>query len=218
MRPIAYIPIRVPRILMTSNALSAKADALMHPSITTDMPSTPSVRSTPDHPRDVLIRRLLPDDRDHLRDFLASLSTENRRRRFLATIRLPNEALLDHLLATAQEHYACAALAQKGLSQTVVAVARAAPCDNDDREAEVALTVADAWQGCDVGEMLLHHLADTARAAGLTRLTSLNFSDDTPGLMSLRRAGFHRLDRPDAPGLTWHSLDLTQGTPRLKSA
>ena len=46
--------------------------------------------------------------------------------------------------------------------------------------AEIAVSVLETWQGRGVGRVLLHHLADRARAEGIRRFTALMLADNRP--------------------------------------
>lgn len=58
-----------------------------------------------------------------------------------------------------------------------------------DGEAEVAFVVADSWQGRGLGTILLDHLTERARAAGLTRLVADTLAHNRPMLAVFERAG-----------------------------
>lgn len=56
-------------------------------------------------------------------------------------------------------------------------------------DAEVAFVVADSWQGRGLGTILLEHLAERAREAGLTRLVADTLAHNRPMLTVFDRAG-----------------------------
>jgi acetyltransferase len=58
----------------------------------------------------------------------------------------------------------------------------------DGATAEVAVEVADEWQGRRVGTILMSRLADDARAAGIERLHAYVAADNTPSRALMRRA------------------------------
>jgi acetyltransferase len=58
----------------------------------------------------------------------------------------------------------------------------------DGSTAEVAVEVADEWQGRRVGTILMSRLADDARAAGIERLHAFVESDNTRSRALMRRA------------------------------
>jgi len=65
---------------------------------------------------------------------------------------------------------------------------------NDPQTAEIAVTVADAWQSLGLGTELLAKLADRARAGGIQRFTVLVAADDAAvaGLLQTPITGGHR--------------------------
>lgn len=77
---------------------------------------------------------------------------------------------------------------------------------DDPTHAEVALTIADSWQGRHLGERLLEALAERARAEGVTCFTADVLSDNLSMLALLRHVGPVSLDR-DA-GTTIAHLEL----------
>jgi GNAT superfamily N-acetyltransferase len=58
----------------------------------------------------------------------------------------------------------------------------------DGAEAEVAVEVADEWQGRRVGTILMARLADDARAAGIEQLHAYVRADNTASRALMRRA------------------------------
>src|SRR5262249_14400060 len=56
--------------------------------------------------------------------------------------------------------------------------------------AEVALVVADRWQGHGIATKLLQRLATYAHAHGFTTFVALTMGNNTPMLEVLRHAGF----------------------------
>ena len=58
----------------------------------------------------------------------------------------------------------------------------------DGRTAEVAVEVADEWQGCRVGTLLMTRLAEDARAAGIERLHAFVDAANTASRALMRRA------------------------------
>lgn len=66
-----------------------------------------------------------------------------------------------------------------------------------DRErpdsAEIAVAVADDWQGRGIGTELLHRLADRAREEGISRFTALMLADNRPMIQLLSDLGEARI-------------------------
>ena len=60
-------------------------------------------------------------------------------------------------------------------------------------EAEIAVTVVDAWQGRGVGGMLLDRLVEHAADAGIETLTAWVFPGNRRAVRLMRRIGGHRV-------------------------
>ena len=123
--------------------------------------------SLPDGTR-VHVRPILASDRDRLAEAARRLSPESRYRRFFSPMpelspdQLDQLTVLDHV-----DHFAYVAFLPGPAGETRLAVARYIR-DPDRRDrAEVAVTVADEWQGRGVGTALLGALMEVARANGI---------------------------------------------------
>ncbi|MCL4798972.1 MAG: GNAT family N-acetyltransferase [Burkholderiales bacterium] len=119
----------------------------------------------------VTVRPLLPTDADLEIELGRSLSSESLHHRFLnGGIKL-NPRLLDRLLnVDFSRDLALIATATFAGAETPLAVARYARLDDDPHAAEIAVTVADPWQGYGIGKRLLGRLIECAADAGLRRL------------------------------------------------
>jgi acetyltransferase len=88
---------------------------------------------------------------------------------------------LEHLARVDSDHHVLVALV-KGAPVGIARLVR------DGRSAEVAVEVADEWQGRRVGTLLMARLADDARAAGIERLHAVVDPDNTASRALMRRA------------------------------
>jgi GNAT superfamily N-acetyltransferase len=146
----------------------------------------------------VRLRPVGPGDREALRRGVAhDLSAESRYRRFLSPLRELSEEQLDELTgADGVDHCALGALA--GVRGRPAGVARYIRSAARPEQAEVALTVADAWQRRGLGTLLLAALGTLALDNGVRVFHADLLSDNLPVLALLRRCG-------DAASM--HSLD-----------
>jgi GNAT superfamily N-acetyltransferase len=134
--------------------------------------------------REVLIRPISRDDRAELAAAFDRLSPESRYRRFFA----PLERLSDRDLAYLTEvdhHDHEAMVALEPGSERIVGVARYVR-DEDPAEAEVAVVVADPWQGLGVGSALLERLVERAREEEIHQFVAIVLSDNADALEMFR--------------------------------
>jgi RimJ/RimL family protein N-acetyltransferase len=143
------------------------------------------------------VRPLEPGDREPLAAAFERLSERSRYRRFLGPKpRLSPQELtrltdLDHL-----DRDALAAFERA--SGRLVAVARYATYDHDRSTADIAVTVADDWQGQGLGTALGRAIVHRAESSGIERLTGTTFADNVPCRALLRRLGFRARGRDGA--------------------
>ncbi len=154
----------------------------------------------------VLIRPVLPEDKDRIREGLHRLSARSRYRRFGTTIsELPDEQLrylteIDH-----ENHMAWIALDPNAPGQPALAVARYVRLPGEPGVAEAAVVVADAYQGKGLGTILLGMLgvAATKNGIGVFRAyvlvdnrLMLEILRDLGGTVALDEPGLYRVDLP----------------------
>jgi RimJ/RimL family protein N-acetyltransferase len=153
----------------------------------------------------VLVRAVQPGDAPLLADGFARLSDRSRRMRFLTTKRelSPTELRyftnLDH-----HHHEALGALDHT--SRRGVGIARYVRDTTDPHTAEIALTIADDWQGRGLGTKLLAQLSARARAEGIHRFTALVADDNTPMTALLRKLCAERVR--SGPGTVEYEITL----------
>ncbi len=134
------------------------------------------------------LRPVDADDRDGIAALFARLSPESRRRRFLG----PKHRLTAHELTalTAIDHVrheAIAAIDQRDGS--IVGVGRYAHVGDQPGAADLAVAVADAWQGMGIGTALSRRIVQRARANGFTLLTASTLWENRPARALLQRFG-----------------------------
>lgn len=125
-----------------------------------------------------------------LEEAFARLSEESRRLRFLTAKPTLTRAELDYLThVDGHNHEALGAI--DPLTGDGVGIGRWVRDRDDSSRAEVAVTVADEWQGRGVGTILLEHLSDRARDEGIKTFTALVAADN----LNMQRL-LERLDVP----------------------
>ena len=133
------------------------------------------------------VRPLRPSDRDLYERAVVDLSPRSRYLRLLAPIARPSERLLDQMTRPDGYRYMHVAHVALTIDETSdVGVVRYVRSADDPRIAEVAIAVADDWQGHGLGLRLMRHTAEHARLAGVE--TTLD--ENARAARLLRAAGF----------------------------
>jgi GNAT superfamily N-acetyltransferase len=136
----------------------------------------------------VLVRAVEAADAPLLLDGFSRLSERSRFLRFLTGKRELRASEVRFL--TEVDHYDHEAIgALDPREGRGVGVARYVRSTGDPLEAELAVTVVDAWQGRGVGTLLLSRLTARARQCGLFAFTALVSADNVPMIRMLRKSG-----------------------------
>lgn len=123
--------------------------------------------------RRVSLRLLQPGDSELIRAFFWRLSTETVYRRFLSPVTTLNDALLERLVDIDHcDREALIALDDRG----IVGVARYGATHGSTHD--VAVVVADEWQGRGLGTILMHRLAHIARLRGIASFHATMLGDN----------------------------------------
>jgi GNAT superfamily N-acetyltransferase len=145
----------------------------------------------------ILIRPIEPSDARQLEVGFEHLSAVSRYRRFLA----PIDHLSDQQLAylTHVDHIAHEALlAIDTATGEDVAIARFVRDPQDPSRAEVAIVVADDWQGRGVGRVLADRLRGRARSVGVESFTARMLIGNRGGRRLLDRVADEISEHEDA--------------------
>jgi acetyltransferase len=114
-------------------------------------------------PQRLCLRPVRPADALGIQDFIRRLSAATRRARFFAPIRELAPPALARLTSARGSVFVA-----ETVDGCIVALAEYAAGDVAGT-CEVALVVADAWQGRGLGRLLMDRLLQAARAAGIER-------------------------------------------------
>lgn len=136
------------------------------------------------------IRPIRPEDATSEQDFVRSLSSESRRWRFLQAVKELSPAMLAQVtqIDYAREMALIATITeadgerQVGTAQYVI--------DPNGRSCEFAIAVSDDMQGRGIGSRLMKSLMVAARLHGLSRMSGIVLSANTPMLRFMREIGF----------------------------
>jgi acetyltransferase len=128
-------------------------------------------------------------DRELYRTAVAGLSARSRYLRFAAPLPRLSESLLDQMMSfDGARHVAYAAFTPG--ERSIVGVARFVARPAPRPSAEVAIAVADDWQGAGLGPVLLARLVERARRTGLQRLTATTLGENRIAGRLARASGF----------------------------
>lgn len=137
--------------------------------------------------RDAVLRPIRPEDRDAFLGFHAALSEESRYLRyFTARRKLPEHEIRHFTQVDQRDHAGIVALVDGDLVGHALYDRLAA----DPTEAEVALEVADTFQGHGVGTAMLAELAALAAGAGVRRFVAHVLPTNQRMLEVFRHLGF----------------------------
>jgi GNAT superfamily N-acetyltransferase len=166
----------------------------------------PQLRRLPDGTT-VLVRPLVPADRDELVARYGELSSQSRRLRFVSAPNQLSERLLDHLMDVdyVDRHALVATLVDEPGAPSV-GIARYLRNRDDPTMADAAVTVLDAYQGRGIGTLLLTSLVEAAIGNGIEVFTADVLWDNDDLLDALRSVGA-RIEAGE-PGLASVRVDL----------
>lgn len=168
--------------------------------------STPASLPPLADPPSITIRPIEPGDKQALRDGCDRLSERSRYRRFLSPHGTLTAAELRYF--TEVDHHDHEALvAIDPATGRGVGVARYVRSPVDSEVAELAVAVADDWQGQGVGSRLTHALVDRARDEQIERFTALMLADNDRMLHLIRELGVVH-DLHSADGAVEVTVDL----------
>ena len=157
----------------------------------------------------VVIRPIRADDKDLLSDGLRRLSDESVQRRFLSPKRTFSLSELRYLTEVdGKSHFALIALDPTDPVHELIAVGRFVRLHDDPDAAEVAIVVADPWQGRGLGSLLTGQLAHAARVRGIRRFTATMAADNTAAHRLMAKLTDHLEQRHAGAGVAELVLDL----------
>jgi len=152
---------------------------------------------------------LLPTDSRGLRVAFRALSPESRRRRFLTATRDLDDRMIRRLVddVDGKRHVALVLVAfPPGGVEQPVGVGRLVQDRAEPTTADLAVTVADEWQGRGVGVALSRALLDR-RPPAVRRLSTVVAADNAASLGLLRGLG-RMSTRPEGPGVVEVTVEL----------
>ncbi len=167
------------------------------------------------------IRPISPADKEALVSGFERLSSRSRYRRFLGGVAhlTPSEVAyfteVDH-----RDHEALVAISGDG---EMIGVARYVRLAERPRAADLAITVADRWQGRGIGTMLLRRLAQRATSAGVDVFVATCLASNHEVMDLLEELGAGATARREDAGVVTIEVELPTATdqamrPALRAA
>jgi GNAT superfamily N-acetyltransferase len=154
--------------------------------------------------RPITIRAIRPDDKAALEDAFNHLRQESVYFRFFSAKRhLSARELAYFTELDFDEHVGLVAVDGERLA----GIGRYIVLDDAPHAAALAFTVADDYHGLGIATLLLHHLADIARAAGLRELRATVLAENAKMLEVLEHAHLPLRRRSDG-GIVEMTLSL----------
>lgn len=147
------------------------------------------------------LRPIRCDDEGLLQQFVRELSPRSRQRRFLAGLaELPPRLSRSLSCVDGVRHVALVVEERGSNGRRLIAEGRFARTEAGD-DAEIAVTVADAWQGQGIGSRLIRKLLAIARRDQVREVHALLLADNQPAVRLLARFGFVFRPHTEEPGL-----------------
>ena len=135
------------------------------------------------------VRPIRSDDADALQEAFERLSLQSRYQRFHSGVPRLSDAMLRVLVTVDHvDREALVALTAEAGGE-IVGVVRYARDPTEPAAAELAVTVADAWQGLGLGAVLLRELTTRAAEHGVEHFTVDMLADNVPILALVRTVG-----------------------------
>lgn len=148
----------------------------------------------------IMVRQLLPSDRDELAERYLELSPEGRRLRFFNAPDHLSTRLLDYLMdVDGPDRCALVAFAIDDEHSPGVGLARYVRSRDDPATAEAAVTVLDRYQNRGVATVLLQRLGQEAQRHGISTFTATVMWENRALLDGLRAFGAEVT--PSEPGV-----------------
>lgn len=165
----------------------------------------------------VLIRPVVPGDKERFVDGFARLSPRSRYRRFMSPLdELSPEVLRYFTEVDYVDPFAYVALLADDPDRKGMGVARYVRLPEEPRVAEAAVTVVDEYQGRGLGTLLLDALGAVALENGIDRFRGYALEENRPILDLLAGAGADVA--LDSPGVYRLEVDLPRQARELKGS
>lgn len=140
--------------------------------------------------RDVLLRPIKPEDEPMWLEMFQNFSESSIRYRFFQMIKdTPHEVRIGYCNIDYEREMAIIAEMNDDGKRRILGVVRAI-LDNDRKNAEVAIIVADPWQGLGLGSKMMDFMIEICKDMGVGVLHASILSQNRPAIELMRKMGF----------------------------
>ncbi|MBD3229601.1 MAG: GNAT family N-acetyltransferase [Candidatus Lokiarchaeota archaeon] len=154
----------------------------------------------------VFIRPIKPEDRDLWVDFYLGLSKLSKYYRFFSTRPKPNEEMIKKYTDIDYvNNFALVGIIEEHGKKRMIGVARYVLTDKDS--AEIAVVVADDWQGKGLGTKLLLNLLDVIIKRRIPKICGDVFLENDKMMQLMRDSKFNLVSENEA-GVKHFEIDL----------
>lgn len=160
--------------------------------------------------RTVWVRPVQPSDASQLQHAFAMLSDTSRYRRFLTGTPYLTDQQATYLSDIDHNYHEALVALPEPESQKILGIARFIRYRDAPTDADLAITVDDAWQGRGLATALLQLLTERARTVGVRRFTVDMLSDNAAVIALVRRVG--RIDEDAVGHIVNGHIDLEPTT------
>lgn len=158
----------------------------------------------------ICVRAIRPDDGDRLRDHFRALSPTSAYYRFFGYRReLSCEEMERFTRLDFDVHVAIVATCWDGTEEQILADIRYVVQDDDEGQAELAISVVDSHHGRGIGALMLRQLALIAHRRGIRRLVADVMSENRRALEFFVARGFRPYRSPQS-GVVRLSFPLSE--------
>lgn len=145
----------------------------------------------------IIIRPIRPEDAELEQDFIRSLSSQSKYFRFMGYIReLSPMMLVRFTQIDYDREMALVAIDKENKKEAIIGIARYIT-NSDNKTAEFALVVADAWHKKGIGTTLMNNLCKIAKSKSLKELIGCVFLNNIAMVNLMKHLGFKILNSED---------------------
>ena len=157
--------------------------------------------------RPVLIRPIKPEDEEMWLEMFHNFSESSIRYRFFQMVKdTPHEMRVRYCNIDYDREMAIIPELNDNGKRRILGVSRMI-ANSDKTKAELAIIIADPWQGLGLGSKLMDYTIEIAKDMGIHTLVAEMMTDNKPAINLLRKMGFE-ITRP-GDGVVHASLDLS---------